>query len=111
MINVTNEEDDQAKLNFSQFISFLINGSKDDFYSNSTSKILLHNVIYWGPYWKLCTPCRSDAMPSTIVKMDEGQFHQEVSLRSGGLMSTGCPTLKTFNLGIFYRPGQPNWEF
>ena len=99
MINVTNEqEDDQAKLNFSQFISFLINGSKDDFYSNSTSKILRHNAIYWRPYWKLCTPCRSDAMPSTIVKMDEGQFHQEVSLRSGGLMSTGHYASETFKM-------------
>ena len=31
------------------------------------------------PYWRLCTPCHKDAMPTAIVKMDSpGQLREEL---------------------------------
>ena len=31
------------------------------------------------PYWRLCTPCHKDAMPTAIVKMDRpGQLREEL---------------------------------
>ena len=67
----------QKMLSFKQFVTFLIRGSRE-----ATMDPLLsrkeHLNTHWFPYWKLCSPCHPHTLPNTIVKLDEGQFQQEV---------------------------------
>ena len=67
----------QKMLSFKQFVTFLIRGSRE-----ATMDPLLsrkeHFNTHWFPYWKLCSPCHPHTLPNTIVKLDEGQFQQEV---------------------------------
>ena len=86
MLQVLNEpgEGPSGIISFAQFASFLINGTRSshrvhDVATRELSQTIMAHNMHWTPYWKLCTPCHSDAIPTTIVKMDGGQFEQEVS--------------------------------
>ena len=81
MLQVLNEpgEGPSGIISFAQFVSFLINGTRSSRVNVELSQAIMAHSGYWTPYWKLCTPCHSDAIPTTIVKMDGGQFEQEVS--------------------------------
>ena len=83
MLRVLNEpgEGPAGIISFAQFASFLINGTRSLSRVESSRAAIMapHNMHWTTPYWKLCTPCHSDAIPTTIVKMDGGQFEQEVS--------------------------------
>jgi len=70
-------EKESEILSFEQFVTFLINGSRSSKMDELLSR-KFHLNQHWIPYWKLCSPCHSDAMPNTIIKMDEGYFQQEL---------------------------------
>jgi len=82
MLRVLNEpgEGPAGIISFAQFASFLINGTRSLSRVESSRAAIMapHNMHWTTPYWKLCTPCHSDAIPTTIVKMDGGQFEQEL---------------------------------
>ena len=75
------QENSDNLLSFQDFVTFLINGTR----SNQVDEVLsrkFHLNTHWMPYWRLCAPCHSQALPNTIVKMDhQGQFQQEVIQR------------------------------
>jgi len=79
ILKVLNEngEESQKIISFPQFVTFLIRGSRSE-HANSLLSRQFHINIHWIPYWKLCAPCNSDLMPDFIVKMDSGNFGQEV---------------------------------
>ena len=102
MLQVLNEpgEGPSGIISFAQFISFLINGTRSSRVNVELSQTIMAHSGYWTPYWKLCTPCHSDAIPTTIVKMDGGQFEQEVSQAlpivfvTVDYMASTCPLLR-----------------